>query len=70
MKLINPHYIHSSPMDTFKEQIESYFLQNKTVRAVSFDQLRSFFKKTKAQWGDGEIHQKLIEWGYVVEVSE
>lgn len=70
-KLINPSYQQPSlGIDAAQQAIADWFTANPGTESVTFDQLRNYFKNNgfpgADQWADGQIDQRLREWGYTV----
>ena len=71
MRVKNPSYAPSEPpemadMSAREVAIKSWFAANADKETVTFEQLRTKYKKTAEQWPDGLIHQKLSDWGFEV----
>ena len=71
MRVINPDYVRpedgqEAAMSANEADLRGWFAANTGTEFATFDQIRTKYSKTEAQWPDGLIHQKLIEWGFSI----
>lgn len=71
MRVINPDYIkpettQEAAMSAQEASLRAWFAANTGTESATFDQVRAKYSKTKTQWPDGLIHQKLKDWGFTV----